>query len=155
MLLVVLLLQSAQDLKLGRVERNRDAVVDGRGATFDVKPLEPAWSAKHEQMSRGIAFDDKGVGDASRQKDEGAGARFQNLVATLERDLAVYHPHRLMLSMVDVERRREAGSGHLLEKTKISSRLFCRGLNAHMCCQEFHVVPRPAANAYGWRAGVV
>lgn len=53
MLLVVLLLQSAQDLKLGRVERNRDAVVDGRGATLDVKPLESAWSAEREQMSRG------------------------------------------------------------------------------------------------------
>jgi hypothetical protein len=32
---VVPLLQSAQDLELGRIEGNRDAVVGGRGATFD------------------------------------------------------------------------------------------------------------------------
>jgi hypothetical protein len=59
MFLGVLVLQSSPDIKLGRVERSRDAVVHGRGAAFDVKPLESAWSAKHEQVSRGIAFDDK------------------------------------------------------------------------------------------------
>jgi hypothetical protein len=51
MFLGVLVLQSSQDIKLGRVERSRDAVVHGRGAAFDVKPLESAWSAKHEQVS--------------------------------------------------------------------------------------------------------
>src|SRR5262249_53287060 len=80
--------------------------------------------------------DHEAVRHVAREEEERACAGAELPVAAAHRQLAFEDVERLVLAMVDVERRREAWRDHRLDKAEAAVRLVGRRLDGHPAVQE-------------------
>src|SRR6188472_3166580 len=77
----------------------------GRPAAVEEESLAASGRQQGEHVCVFVALDHERVRNATREKDEGAGTALELLVAGPEPQPALEHPERLVLAVVDMERR--------------------------------------------------